>query len=343
MPEGTAPTPPSPSSADSAVGPFRPARWLPGGHLQTVVPTFLPHPAEPSARRVVVEVEPASEARGASSVELWISESAVLPSRGTVLLVHGLGGSARSADMLRAADRALAAGWHVARVNLRNWGGTEALASTLYNAGQSNDIGHLLAALEAEHLPRPFGVVSFSLGANQVLLHAAEAGADCGADAIVAINPPVDLHAANRAIRRPANVLYHLKYARSLCLLLDRVRAERPVPGPTVRWWQLRDVRRFDELFTVPDAGHPDVDTYYAAASSGPRLGAITVPSLILSAADDPIVRVDSFEAYRTPSGHAVVFEHPASGGHCGYWSDATPRAWAPSRALAFLEDRVAG
>ena len=330
-------------SATPAVAPFRPPRWLPGGHLQTVVPAFLPHPLEPPSRRVVVEVEPASEARGATSVELWISESAVSPIRGTVLVVHGLCGSARSGDVLRATRRALDHGWHVARVNLRNWGGTEALASTLYNAGQSDDIGHLLAALEAEQLPRPFGVVSFSLGANQVLLHAAETGVGCAADTIVAINPPVDLQAANQAIRRPANALYHLKYIRSLCRLLDQVRAQRPVPGPTVRWWQLRDVRRFDELFTVPDAGHPDVDTYYAAASSGPRLGAITVPSLILSAANDPIVRVDSFEAYRTPAGYPLVFEHPASGGHCGYWSNATPRAWAPSRALAFLEDRVGG
>ena len=328
-----------------ATAPFRAARWLPGGHLQTVVPALIAGPAEPPSRRVVVEVEAASEVRGASSVELWISETSVHPAggsaRGTVLVVHGLGGSARSADVLRVTRHALDRGWHVARVNLRNCGGTEALASTLYNVGQSDDIGHALAALDREQLPRPFGIVSFSLGANQVLLHAADTGAGCAADAIVAVNPPVDLRAANRAIDRPENVLYHLKYTRSLCRLLDRVRALRPVPGPSVRWWQLRSVRRFDELFTVPDAGHPDVDTYYQAASSGPRLGGVTVPTLILSAADDPIVRLESFEAYRTPSGHPVVFEHPASGGHCGYWSDATPRAWAPSRALAFLEDRA--
>ena len=56
-------------------------------------------------------------------------------------------------------------------------------------------------------------------------------------------------------------------------------------------------MRRFDELFTVPDAGHPDVDTYYEAASSGPKLGALTVPSLVLSATDDPIVRLVSHAA----------------------------------------------
>ena len=324
------------------VAPFRPARWLPGGHLQTVVPSLIPAPAEPPSRRVVVEVQPASEVRGASSVELRISETDLRPARGTLLVVHGLGGSATSPDALRTAHHALSRGWNVARVNLRNCGGTEALASTLYNAGQSDDIGHVLAAIEAERLPRPLGVVSFSLGANQVLLHAAEAGAACAADAIVAINPPVDLQAANRAIDRMENALYHLRYTYLLCELLNRIRVHRPVPGPAARWWQLRGVRRFDERYTVPDAGHPDADTYYEAASSGPRLSAITVPTLVLSAADDPIVRLDSFDPFRTPSGHPVVFEHPDSGGHCGYWQHGQPRAWAPTRGLAFLEDRVA-
>jgi len=321
--------------------PFRPARWLPGGHLQTIAPALFPLPPEPPSRRVVIEVEAASEAGDGSSVELLVSRTDSRPVRGTVLTVHGLGGSARSGDSRRTAVQALAAGWHVARLSLRNCGGTEALASTLYNATQSDDIGHVLAALAAEGLPRPYAVVSFSLGANQALLHAAEAGADCDADAIVAVNPAVDLHAANRAIQRPINLPYHLKYTQSLCRLLNRIRAVRDVPGPDARWWQLRSVRRFDELYTVPDAGQPDVDSYYEVASSGPRLGAVTVPSLILSAADDPIVRLESFEAYRTPSGHPVQFEHPSSGGHCGYWQRGRPRAWAPGRALAFLETVV--
>ncbi|MDA0350651.1 MAG: alpha/beta fold hydrolase [Chloroflexi bacterium] len=328
--------------------PFRAARWLPGGHLQTVGPALFSLPPEPLSRRIVVEVEAASEAapgggaggaRGASSVEVLISENVRRPARGTIVTVHGLGGSARTGDSRRTATQALAAGWDVARVNLRNCGGTEALSSTLYNATQSGDIGQVLGALEREGLPRPYAVVSFSLGANQVLLHAAEAGAGCGADAIVAVNPPIDLAAANRAIRRPENALYHLRYTQSLCALLDRVRTDRPVAGPPARWWQLRSVRRFDQQYTVPDAGQPDVETYYAVASAGPRLGAITVPTLVLSAVDDPIVRLESFEAYRTPRDHAVRFEHPASGGHCGYWQRGQPRPWAPRRALAFLDE----
>lgn len=324
--------------SEGGVRAFRPARWLPGGHLQTVLPSLFPAPQVAVSRRLVVEVEPGS------AVEILVSEPArVSPggATGTVLLVHGLGGSAESGYQRRLAAAALASGWSVARVNLRNCGGTAALASTLYNVGQSGDIGRALGALEREGLPRPFGVVSFSLGANQVLLHATESGDGCAADAIVAVNPPVDLAAADRAIRRPANAPYHVNYTRSLCRLLNEVRAVREVPGPPARWWRVRTVRRFDEVFTVPDAGHPDVDTYYAAASSGPLLGRIARPTLVLSAADDPIVRVESFEAYRPPIGHPVRFEHPRAGGHGGYWAAEEPRYWAGERALGFLEEAL--
>ncbi len=50
--------------------------------------------------------------------------------------------------MRRTARRALARGWLVVRMNLRNCGGTERLSTTLYNAGQSDDLARVLAALE---------------------------------------------------------------------------------------------------------------------------------------------------------------------------------------------------
>ncbi len=258
--------------------------------------------------------------------------------RGTVLLVHGLGGHAESRYMRRSATQALDRGWDVVRLNLRNCGETEALASTLYNAGQSDDIGAVLEALEVEGLPQPFGVVSFSLGAGQVLLHAGEAGEECAADAIVAVNPPVDLEATRQSMQRASNTLYHLRYTRSLCQLVDRIRVLRPVQGPAARWWRIRSVYVFDQLFTIHGTTHATVEDYYAAASPGPLLGSVTTPTLILASLDDPVVPVESFAPYQTPAGHPVRFEYPSSGGHVGFWHRSEPRYWAAEAALDFIE-----
>ena len=316
--------------------PFESPRWLRGGHRQTVWPALLRAEPVPGATVRTIEVEPGT------SVEVHVSKvSECAPgvvSRGTVLLVHGLGGHAESRYMRRSATQALERGWDVVRLNLRNCGGTEALASTLYNAGQSDDIGAVLAALDVEGLSRPFGVVSFSLGAGQVLLHAGEAGEECAADAIVAVNPPVDLEATRQSMQRASNTLYHLRYTRSLCQLVDRIRVLRPVEGPVAQWWRIRSVYVFDQLFTIHGTPHTTVEDYYAAASPGPLLGSVTTPTLILASEDDPVVPVESFEPYQTPVGHPVRFEYPSSGGHVGFWHRSEPRYWAAEAALDFIE-----
>ena len=333
----------SPGSTVPTSGrPFQTARWLGGGHRQTVVPALLAADPVPGATVRTVEVEPGT------SVELHVNRvadwSPGVRSRGTVLLVHGLGGHAESRYMRRSARQALDRGWDVVRLNLRNCGGTEALASTLYNAGQSDDIGAVLRSLETlelpdgERLPRPFGIVSFSLGAGQVLLHAGEAGAACAADAIVAVNPPVDLEATRQSMQRPSNTLYHWRYTRSLCELIDRIRVLRPVEGPAARWWRIRSVYVFDQLFTIHGTPHATVEDYYAAASPGPLLGNVTTPTLILASVDDPVVPVESFVPYDTSPGHPLRIEYPSSGGHVGFWQRGEPRYWAAERALDFIE-----
>lgn len=128
---------------------FRPAPWLPGRHLQTILPSVWPAaPVAGRAERMVVPV-----ARS-SAVQLEINHPQGR-SRGTLLLVHGMGGSAESGYMRRTAVPALERGWTVVRMNLRNCGGTEALSRTLYNAGQSGDLGRVLEALDQARFLHP--------------------------------------------------------------------------------------------------------------------------------------------------------------------------------------------
>ncbi len=257
------------------------------------------------------------------------------PARGTLLAIHGLGGSAESGYMRRIAREAHARGWAVARLNLRNCGGTEALAATLYNAGQSGDADAALAAIDAEGLPRPHALVGFSLGGNIALRYGGLSGAACRADAIVGVNPPVDLAACIEAIERRGNAIYHSYFTRSLRAHLRRIRRVRPIAGPKAS--TVRGIRSFDDVFTAPDGGYPSAAEYYRAASAGPTLSGLRRPAMILSAADDPFVPIGMFDAHRADSPQ-LSFAHPRTGGHCGYWASAKPRFWAAEAALSFFE-----
>ena len=310
---------------------FLPAPWMRSPHVQTIVPSFLP------ARAVAGPVQTLDVPVAAGTkIRVLVSRPPSRP-RGTLLAIHGLFGSAESGYMRRTAAQAHASGWAVARVNLRNCGGTEALSATLYNAGQSDDVDAAFRAIEAGGLPRPYALLGFSLGGNIAMRYAGLSGSACRADRVFAVNPPVDLARCVDAIERSGNALYHAYFTRNLCAQLRRIRRLRPVPGPEAKAGTIGGVRGFDDRFTAPDAGYESAADYYRGASASPTLSGLKREALIISAQDDPLVPVSMFDAVRAASPH-LRFVHPARGGHCGYWGARPPRFWAAEAALTFFE-----
>lgn len=318
-------------------GPF--PWWMRGGHLETILASTLPLPTAPfEATRYVVEVEPGT------AVETWWSSPPAAADRGSVLIVHGLGGSAQRPHNIALASEALRRGWHTVRVNLRNHGGTERLASTLFAAVQTDDIGAVLAEMEARRLPRPYAVVGVSLGANMSLRYAALEGSASRADAVVALNPAVDFFAIEREINRPSNTLYRLNFVLGLCRMLNAIRAVRPVPGPPASLRTIHSIREFDHHFTAPASGFPDVDAYYEAAGAAPLLDRLRVPALLLTARNDPFIPPALIARHHRTAEGRVQVALADRGGHVGYRTrDASgrPRFWAATPTLDWLEDTL--
>lgn len=320
------------------VGPF--PWWMRGGHLETMGAAVLTLPLAPlRAERRLVEVEPGS------CVETWWSAPGGVtgdaPARGSMLIVHGLGGSVQRPHVLATADEALRRGWHAVRVNLRNHGGTEALASTLFAASQSDDLGAVLAAMEDHGLPRPYVLSSASLGANMALRYAALEGSASRTDAVVALNPALDFFAVEREILRPSNAIYRLTFVRGLCRMLNAVRALRPIAGPPATLRHIRSIRAFDHHFTAPAAGFPDVDSYYAASGAGTVLDRLRVPALLLTAANDPIIPPRLVTPHHRAAGGRVQVAVTDRGGHVGYRvrdEAGHARFWAAAPALDWVE-----
>jgi hypothetical protein len=94
----------------------------------------------------------------------------------TLIIMHGLQGSADARYVLGTAEKAFRAGFNVLRLNVRNCGGTEHLTPTLYHSGLTVDLDYLTRELiERDRLPELF-LVGFSMGGNQALKFAGELG-----------------------------------------------------------------------------------------------------------------------------------------------------------------------
>ncbi len=207
------------------------------------------------------------------------------PSAPLVLLVHGLGGSAESFYLRRAAQAALDRGWASLRFNLR---GADMEGEDFYHAGLSGDLHAALASPEVAGYG-PLYAVGFSLGGNPVLRMAAET-ADPRLAAVAAVSPPLDLGACAEAFDRPGRALYRSYLLSGLKQMYAAVAARRPVPLPVAEARRIRHIQEWDDRLVAPRHGFADARDYYRRMSAGPLLGRLRVPALVVAADDDPLV-----------------------------------------------------
>jgi len=255
-----------------------------------------------------------------------------------VLLVHGLGGSHRSAYMVRLANALMSRRARVVRIDLRGAGAGAGRARKLYNGGCSADVRAAAHEVQRWAPGSPLLLLGLSLGGNIVLKLAGEAAAQPvpGLARVAAIAPPIDLAACAEAIARPHNRIYEAYYVRALVRQVKRhwrfFRDELRVrfPRPTT-------LRVFDDLYTAPRGGYADALDYYRRASAAPLLADIQVPSYILAARDDPFIAPDIFETMRPP--RELELHLVAHGGHMGFlgWDGAGGIRWAEQRAVDWL------
>lgn len=82
---------------------------------------------------------------------------------------------------------------------------------------------------------------------------------------------------------------------------------------------QSKTIREFDSYFTSKHFGYNDVDCYYSAATLHNKLHKIRVPTLCLSAADDPFQPLDAIPIKAAESSSHVAIVITARGGHIGF------------------------
>jgi predicted alpha/beta-fold hydrolase len=238
----------------------------------------------------------------------------------TLLALHGLEGSASAHYMQGLADKAWAAGMNVVLLNQRNCGGTEALSATLYHSGLTTDPRVVLAELIAVDGLDRFAVIGYSLGGNLALKLAGEwvDGAPGQLRAVCAVSPTMDLGCCVSALERRANSLYQWNFVRNLKNRMRRKARLMPDRFDVSRLHEVHSVRMFDDLYTAPHFGFGTADRYYFEASSLRVVDRIRVPTLIVSAADDPFVPSGQFDTPAIRNNPMISVRITEFGGHCG-------------------------
>ena len=320
------------------VRPFRPSRWLPGAHAQTIAGRYLRRFGEPPFRRERIEL-PDGDFVDLDHVPGPGDDTPI------VLLMHGLEGSARRGYAINTYHELAQRGVRAIGLNFRSCSGELNRAPRFYHSGDTGDIAFVLELLASRYPHVPRGAIGFSLGGNALLKFLGERGDDARSlvSAAVAVSVPYDLGAGADALDASfMGRLYTRVFVRSLIAKADGKGDALAAVCDTQRIRAARSFREFDDAATAPLHGFDGAADYYERSSSRGFVEHIRVPTLLVHAEDDPFLPPEHFphEAVaRNPSLQSIVTAH---GGHVGFiegppWA---PRFWVEETAAGFLASR---
>lgn len=260
-----------------------------------------------------------------------------------VLFLHGLEGTAQSHYVRGFFTEAAGRGWGVDLLLFRTCDGRLNLAKRTYHSGETSDPAMVLRRVIQASQEAPVALVGVSLGGNVLLrllgtLDAATARRLCAA---VAISTPYDLARSCAHLQRGAARIYQWHFVRKLRRKALAKVAQHTGLAAVEAVSRARTLWEFDDAFTSVVHGFRDAADYYERCSSIHVLADIRVPTLLLSARDDPFHPPDVLDevAERAARNPVLTAEFLAAGGHVGFVSGSPlrPRYYAEKRAAEFI------
>ena len=313
-----------------AAGGYTAPFWLPGAHLQTIVPALF------SRKPAVAYRRERWDTPDGDFIDLdWLADRPIDDHAPLLVLFHGLEGNSDShyarATMYAARQR----GWQAVIPHFRSCSGELNRAPRFYHSGDSAEIDWIVRRL-AGTATGPLYVAGVSLGGNALLRWLGERPDDATrlVAAAAAVSAPVDLQAGGAALGKGFNRVYTRHFLQTLKVKSTQKLAQYPGLFDRDAMLAARDLHAFDDIVTAPMHGFRDADDYWRRASSKPLLPAITVPTLLLNARNDPFLPAAALPSVHEVS-QAVTIEQPETGGHVGFMSafGFAPRRRAPGRS----------
>jgi predicted alpha/beta-fold hydrolase len=317
--------------------PFRPRFPWWSGDLQTIanrlrgVPTSLaPH----KTGRLRVPLPDGTGDTLLASLDRPATPRAGAP---LTILIHGLTGAEDSLYLFTMARLLLDRGGRVLRLNLRGAGPSRSVCGQHYYAGRSQDLRVLLSVLPDELARDGLVAVGYSLGGAMLLKYLGEEGVASPLAAAATVSAPIDLAVACRHMMRLRNRLYH-RY------ILDLMKAEATGAGAIVSAAEraaimgARTVWDYDDVFIAPRYGFASAEDYYERCRPTRFMAGIRVPTLVMSALDDPWIPGALYREYDWASNASLKPLLPDSGGHVGFHGAGSRQPWSDLAVARFFE-----
>lgn len=322
---------------------FKPAWWLNNPHLQTLYPALFRKPPVPDLKRERLKTD------DNDFVDIDFCGAGQQP---LIILLHGLTGSSQSKYIKGLQQALLKQGMRSAALNFRGCSGEYNHSSRCYHSGETGDIDFLYRTLRKREPTTPMAAVGFSIGGNVLLKWLGEQGANVDLFAATAVSVPLVLSTCASKLDNGFSKLYRASLLRELKEYIQLKQQYLESLGHTEEAEILRQIGdlddicsfwQYDDRVIAKLYDFVNVDDYYQRSSSRQFLRAITVPTLLIQAQDDPFMTPEVIPEL-TELSSSVALEITSAGGHVGFVSGNNPfqaQYWLEQRIPEFLKQQL--
>jgi predicted alpha/beta-fold hydrolase len=308
---------------------FRPAWWVPGPHAQTMYGKFFRRVPPLPTRRERWDTPDGDFVQ----LERLAAPPDAPPGAPRLVVLHGLEGAPRSHYVQGLFAESRRRGWAMDLLIFRSCAGEPNRARRLYHSGETEDIDLVVRRIRRDHPQAPLAAVGVSLGGNVLLKWLGEQGSAAlpVLAAAAAVSVPYDLARGSRHIERGFSRVYARNFLRSLKRKAAAKRTHFPDLYDPDALARARTLWDFDHHVTAPVHGFASAADYYHRSSAIHFLPRVRVPTLLLSAADDPFLPRAVLDEVRAvaAANPALTVQFVEHGGHVGFVGGRLP--WRPS------------
>ncbi len=253
-----------------------------------------------------------------------------------IILSHGLEGNTQRAYIKGMAKAFALNGLDVLTWNFR--GCSEEMNHQLrfYHSGATDDLDWIVQHARTVGYKQIY-LGGFSLGGNLTLKYLGERNPYSELKGAVAFSVPLNLHTSCLKISQPANRVYAQRFLKSL---KEKIKMKAAVQSALdiQHIDRIKTLLEFDDAYTAPLHGFGHAVDYYTKCSSISFLKNITLPTLLINAANDPFLSPECYPVEALRDHPAITFETPPFGGHVGFAQfSKNGLYWSEERAVEFL------
>jgi predicted alpha/beta-fold hydrolase len=257
-----------------------------------------------------------------------------------MIISHGLEGNTQRAYIKGMARVGYQQGLDVLTWNYRGCSEEMNKVIRFYHSGATDDLATVIDHANSLGQYKRIYLVGFSLGGNLTLKYLGEKRPRPeSVKKSITFSVPMDLHTSCEKISKPSNWIYSQRFLRSLRKkVIDKSKIMREVDSRGLD--KIKTLREFDDHFTGPIHGFKDALDYYRQCSAIRFVREISIPSLIISAANDPFLSAECYPHELLKAHPHVLFESPAQGGHVGFTQfSKNGLYWSEQRAIDFIKN----